>query len=392
MTAVLDVSFAPLDALIFRTPRPFRLGGYASTYSLPLPSTVAGLLRTLFMEEGLEHLAKGERLPWSIKGPFPAKFRLHRDTQVMPYFPRPLDVLSPENGEQPMVVKPSRFHKVRTKVKTEPIELAALPPRFKGDKLEAPKEGLLSLEGLNAYLLNGSVSKDWLKYNSWLFRKALRPGVHLGTKKTVEPGHFYRAEMLEAVDAMNGDSLTRSGFLVKVTGEEDVVDQIRECLNKISTGRLGGESRQVVIRLIRQGQEAEERRKKLSKAIAENGKFKVYLATPTLFGKDGEACWFPQGFEPRNRRLEGRLCEEGPLTILSGVAMGRPIPLSGWDYERGSVKELRMAIPAGSVYYFSFVGPLDEKQVLERIVETLENGNLGIQASLGFGTCFVGVW
>jgi hypothetical protein len=62
----------------------------------------------------------------------------------------------------------------------------------------------------------------------------------------------------------------------------------------------------------------------------------LYLATPSVFA---------EGWRPR-------LPEKSGLRLV-GAAVGRPVPVAGWDAERRAPKPPLRAAPAGSVYFYT---------------------------------------
>jgi CRISPR/Cas system CMR-associated protein Cmr3 (group 5 of RAMP superfamily) len=75
------------------------------------------------------------------------------------------------------------------------------------------------------------------------------------------------------------------------------------------------------------------------------------LITPAVFAHG----WLPGWCKDNSpqQRPAGEVCLRLPgRAQLVGACLGKPIPFAGWDAVDGTPKETRLAVPAGSVYYF----------------------------------------
>ena len=91
----------------------------------------------------------------------------------------------------------------------------------------------------------------------------------------------------------------------------------------------------------------------IRKKISETGRFKIVLTTPAIFTNG----WLPCGID--NKTMEGSL--NGIDVKLITACIGKPIGIGGFDLVKGRPKDMKKAVPAGSVYYLELKsGSVDE--------------------------------
>ena len=78
-----------------------------------------------------------------------------------------------------------------------------------------------------------------------------------------------------------------------------------------------------------------------------------------------------------------------PISLkLITAAVGKPIPVGGWDMAKGKAKPTYRAVPAGSVYYFE----LKDKNRINNLINAFHYQNISDKRSKeGFGLAFIGV-
>jgi CRISPR-associated protein Cmr3 len=78
---------------------------------------------------------------------------------------------------------------------------------------------------------------------------------------------------------------------------------------------------------------------------------KWLLVTPAVFAHGWLPGWCKDTSE--HKRPAGEVCLRLPgRARLVGACLGKPVPFAGWDAVDAAPKETRLAVPAGSVYYF----------------------------------------
>ena len=108
-------------------------------------------------------------------------------------------------------------------------------------------------------------------------------------------------------------------------------------------------------------------------------KFKVYLATPAKFKKG----WLPDWIDEET--LIGKF--NGISLKLLTAAIGKCVPIGGFDMKRKKPKPMLRAVPAGSVYYFKILDGCN----LGEAMSCFHYSNISdFDAKQGFGLAFAG--
>ena len=126
------------------------------------------------------------------------------------------------------------------------------------------------------------------------------------------------------------------------------------------------------------------------KPVVKDGKFKLYLASPAIFVKDG---WLPGCVENSDNDMIIIILKEIKLRLLA-AAIGKYVAIGGFDMLKkkngrsGWPKKMYRAVPAGSVYYFEVLQDVDE----QKLIETFHNKSISdVGGNEGFGLTFMGV-
>jgi len=348
-----------LDSLLFRDARPFSgdIGAAgAQTLQLPLPSTLAGFLRTRI----------GSRRDWDwAKGGADAA--------------RAIAVASPlatRNGEA--ILPAPRDVLVLDK---DAPRLVALRPDTEAASdvpsgimpLTVPEQGK-PVAGYSLW--------NWTSMQAWLADPQATPvpelitgmpteeRVHVGMdsqRGAGDDGKLFSTQYLSFEDYRNGKS--EWGLLARVAAAPDEVTGV---------GPLGGERRIAVV------ESAPELwptcPTALQKALGSTKRVRLVLATPALFETGWQPSWLATGVPPAISGLRLRLIS---------AAVGRREAVSGWDFERRAPKAVRWAVPAGSVFFFEAEGDtsvLAEGGWLQSVSDHEQDRRDG------FGLALWGVW
>jgi CRISPR-associated protein Cmr3 len=141
--------------------------------------------------------------------------------------------------------------------------------------------------------------------------------------------------------------------------------------------RIGGEAKSAFTRKTDEFKPPELSDATMNK-IAKEKRFKLYLATPALF----ENGWLPALINKKT--LQGE--RDGLSLKLLTVAIGKSISIGGWDMHKKSPKEMRKAVPSGSVYYFEIIDG-----AVNKVYQQFHYNNISdYGAEQGFGLVFVG--
>lgn len=344
-----------LDTLLFRDGRPFgaEAGARADTLPVPMPSTLAGFLRTLAgRAQGCASAADwadlSERV--AIRGPI-----LCRGDE--PILPAPADVLVPRRDPagddggaagDPIPLRP--WSEAALGQAGTDIPGGMRPMRITADAKPA----------------RGYDHWTWTNVAGWL-RGDLPPAAHLAPCLAPLVDERVHIQM----DPERGAAAEHALFstkmvaferrLAKEHGAETVGYSLlcraagltQEDLAR-GAGTLGGESRLALVAEAEPGAwpacPAD-----LAGALAGACGVRLLLVTPAIFTHGWKPGWID--------RTTGEGSPPGPDGESLGVrlqlvaaAVPRRTPLSGWDLTHGGPKPLRYCAPAGAVYFFRKVG------------------------------------
>lgn len=342
------IMLRPTDVWLFRDARPFTAGASYVARSVfpPFPETIQGALRTARLEaEGVDWRAYAEGaipetlaalvgLPGrSARGGVPARdmrvgsyrlrgpwiARLNGKTFTR-YFPVPLDVLQAGEADSKQFVLPiSQEPAFTTSVPTGWDETRhhwyALSPPEGFQRVKAVEDdSWLDEEGFTSYLQGKASFK--FTHSDKLFVTEERPGLGLdSTRRAARQSLYYLARFIRPRPGIGLAEEVSDGFL---PSENGVV-------------MLGGEGRTATYTQIDPPPDLPH---------ATDGQVKVVLLTPA---------WFTGGWHPAHSGWSPWM---GTTAKLVSIALGKPVPISGWDIVNNQPKPLYEFIPAGSVFYF----------------------------------------
>ncbi|HXG59806.1 MAG TPA: type III-B CRISPR module-associated protein Cmr3 [Planctomycetota bacterium] len=365
------VDLEPVDVLFFRDARPFGAGSenYAEGIFPPLPSVTAGALRTAAMASyGADFSARRLEGPaaevWgrpgeaafrvSFKGPF-----LRRGNDLL--FPAPADLeFSQERvwrwaplGRDRLPFSSSLAREgLRSLWKIE-------AGRGTGEKLEGPV--YLTARDMEAWLSGGIPGEPVCAEALWGTER--RFGIALGGTRTVREGMLYSLRMVR----LNEEKRVRLAVAVEGEGVAPLRDK--------GILRLGGEGRMARWEKSTAG--------RWPAGFMREGRFAWTFVTPAIFMEGQTAGWKPSRI---CKRENGWVLDDGDVRArLVGVRLPTMVPVSGWDIAARSAKPLRLAVPAGAVYYFELERGDPVQKYHARSVSD-------VGAQEGFGIVLVGGW
>lgn len=128
----------------------------------------------------------------------------------------------------------------------------------------------------------------------------------------------------------------------------------------------------------------------LAARLRGSSRFKIVLVAPAVFPHG----WCPPFVDPAT--LEGMLA--GARLRLVAAVVGKPVPITGWDYATSGPKRLEWAVPPGSTYTFEVLEAPDDwargmllPTVHGRSIAVDENGGARWGAAIGMALAFVSV-
>ncbi|MBI5194652.1 MAG: type III-B CRISPR module-associated protein Cmr3 [Nitrospirae bacterium] len=341
----------PNDILMFRDGRPFSGGDdyFARGTFPPPPSTVYGALRSHILSTSWPEYNKfalgNDTIPEQVKNEIGTSTSIgnlairqfvvakKEGNGVVQYFPMPKDVAK-EKGEEN-----NDLHVLNPDDKLQGHIMTDLPTGLQ--HLWYPSEKALeSVTGFMSNLmmaeyLSGKTPDKWTA-NKELYETEERTGIRKNRpKRSVEEGGLYSVEYFR----LNKDV----GFSVEVEGTQLLPPESGML-------RLGGDNRTAFYSKAAWNNIPVET---IKKKVSETGRFKIVLTTPAIFTNG----WLPCGID--NKTMEGSL--NGIEIKLITACIGKPIGIGGFDLVKGRPKDMKKAVPAGSVYYLELKsGSLDE--------------------------------
>ena len=300
-----------LDTLTFRTANPFDAGVNFHAYSQfpPLPSVYAGALR------------KGEAIEArKIKIGFSGVL-LNNEFA----FPQPLDTLitnektDNQEGENELTAM-ALFKKRHSNHELEWM----LAPTEEIEKKVSVSGGAYIKEAALQQYLNGDRKITYEKLGDY-FKRESHIGIEMEQKThATKQGMWYSTELIRP---------HQCSLVVEATGiktkEGDAI-------------KIGGNTKLAHVKLIESFT--------ITPPVANNGYFKLYFATPAMF-KYG---WLPRWIDPKTKEGTFTMKKRKVKVKLIAAAIDKPVPVGGYT-ENGGPRPMRMAIPAGSVYYFKLL-------------------------------------
>ncbi len=353
----------PADVLLFRDARPFDAGAAYMARGLfpPLPETLQGAVWTYKLEtqntnwqeyrahsgehRNLEKAANGAQTRYEIQGPFPAE-RMNGELKRL--YPVPLDVMQDEETGKLIQLTPQPYDFIADTANFPKQVLAPPPIASQGShrKLKEAKGWLNEAEF--AKYINGE-APDHILADEELFLREERTGVKIGAARVSEKSFYYKTRSVRMQE--------NKGLLFSISDWQEPDS---------GTFFLGGETHTARFTAHANYVETEPK-------IGENGKLKIVLLTPAFFSG---------GWQRNNGDWSSWL---GKDATLVAAAIGKPIPISGWNVARRQPKPLHYFVPAGSVYYFENAAP--PKKPFTQTPEDMQNAGM-----MGYGAFAVGKW
>lgn len=320
-----------LDSLFFRDGRPFTMGeeSYAQGTFPPLPSTVRGALRSLWMGQhidtkGIEQLAIDSN-----------KIELNYFGMAIagkPVFPAPLDLFFPDHSGDVTSLAAQAMQLIRCDSITSSVQ-GVTHLFFSGSngKTESVTKHLLELNTMQKYV-NGEDSKGF-------------PTQHLSS--------YILEEYKTGIGRDNDLHRTKDGLLYRLISNRfhDDPEQTLSLLVDVAHFQtteplssrpipLGGERRSVVV------EQLEENGFALPQKPALKDEYiKICMLTPGLFDS-----WHP-------------IIADASLVAAS---IGKPVSVGGWDVLNKQPKPMRRAVPAGSVFIFKAKSTLHANELVDQ--------------------------
>lgn len=385
-----------LAPLVFRSGKPFGAQAYQDDATFPLPSSAAGLIRALKLEQNqngfkgnneqratladdqvkeLRDIAcagallakqdENHHITLLVPKPSDAVFFKNKDTQateLIRLIPKQFDQDCDSDLHQKLI--PVQMEQDHIKGKPESgIKYWSLDDLIKWqddnalDIRDIQKNGLKNIPvdiRTHVALNNDSLASD----DGYLFQTA---GLDLGHQKiTTEP-----------------NTIWSNSRLVFVVGAECELQQ--------GLATFGGERRLSHFKKVEHAI-FPDMDVNLHQNVQLQKGFKLTLLTPSIFQKGYLPAWLDQ------ETLTGTLPNSPHIQVaLKAVAVDRWLPVSGWDLQQWKPKAMRKAVAAGSVYWFEILSGTMTQQDIDHFWFKNLTDDLQDQKD-GFGLTMITAW
>lgn len=401
----------PRDPLIFRDARPFSAepGARAESLRWPLPGTFAGALRTLYGNSRNFSWTAPEQaqvLEFETQGPFlvarqqttdPWTFFAAAPHDAVPFTDPDVATTDPERAQRMMVLRPEK-PKNGAGV-SQPASGDVWPMKVTRDV--KPDTGLdyWSLPDIVTWLACATADQ-WTSAR----RETGRPSWHLPhiaretrTHVAIEPGQgtakdgalfstialAFRDAPGKHHDAATGETRREPETALLCRYQPPPGVSWRAGAGMIP---LGGE-RRIAALLDDSGPDLTAVSPELEPALLGQIRLRLLLLTPAIFTEG----WFPSPTTEEPPPLKPNALLGLNLTLV-GAAVGRRIPVSGWDMKLKGEKATRYAAPAGSVFFYKTD---DRTPLTSDQIESLCFGSIADNEQDrrdGYGIVLPGVW
>jgi len=391
----------PLDVLLFRDSRPFAAGEThrAKQQFPPLPTALQGAIRTAILARagvdlsrpfddqaqvfGLVGNSASNYGCLRIRGPFLARRKDNpQDVEVL--FPAPMNALvrkSTDGSDSISFLYPRQDEQSKLPEGWAVNGFDEFRPLKSAESgsAEAAQGYWLTIDGLIGLLKGGAPSgSSVVVRKAEIFGEEYRFGIELDhSKRTAASGKLYAAEFVRMRENF--------GFVVEVGLDGDSGDgELEKYLDSKGILALGGERRAASYEKVEAGQL--DGYKLVTNFNDRDKGFFLYLATPAIFRPNGPGSpgWLPSWIDEKNLTST---CGSAKYKVIA-AAVGKPVPISGWDMRKRRPKPLLRAVPAGSVYFCELT-----EGNMQAIVQGLHNQTISeFGKEIGMGLTFVGRW
>lgn len=363
-----------LSPLVFRAGKPFGAQAYQADANFPLPSSAAGLIRALYLDQykiefkgnnsnraTLSEQQYHDIKQQALQGLYLA--RLNHDGAVTVLVPKPADAIYLSRADhvknQLLRLVPQHFELDKDEEYGSDLPQHLLPVRLLGEHKGKPQveSQFWSLDDLMKWQIKDltldEVKKNGLKHIPIEIRT--HTAVDIRTRAAKESALFqtagldlgYQAKSDEPGIHHQGWHDKRLAFLIHT----DVA------LNS-DLASFGGERRLSHFQKIDQANVLPEVSKTLALSLQNSKGLRLTMLTPALFDQGYLPAWINRA------TFEGILPNSTVKVRLKAVAIDRWLAVSGWDLQTWKPKATRKAVAAGSVYWFEiFDGTLTQADI-----------------------------
>lgn len=351
-----------LSPLVFRSGKPFGAQSDTEDIIFPLPSAAAGLIRTQYMLQNnfmlnyrpdqesravLDNEKAEELKSIALRGFFLAS---QNQEKIKILVPKPTDAMYLKNkvtGQTELVrLVPMPSENTQTSGCDLPHE-GLTPVSLLSDIKGKPQSGAnyWEQEDFEKWQLGTSLSFEEVEQNG-IKSLPLETRTHVALNDetlTSDDGKLFQTASYDFAPTRKahhqGWNTEQCGFII--ASEQHICDDIV---------RFGGEGRLSRLQKLKEKTVLPSEKLPSAESVFAAKGLKLTLLTPAIFSQG----WLPGWIDTKT--LEGTLPHTSITVRLRATALDRWQPVSGWDLHRHKPKAMRKAVPAGSVYWFEYLG------------------------------------
>ena len=338
----------PMAPVVFRSGKPFAGPIGADGANFPLPSSAAGLMRTVSADQLKQHFSEALRQQ-AVRGP--VLVRYSTPDKLTPLVPKPADALylKGEDGETGIVrLQPGQLPENCGSDLPQGLLPVLMEKALKGKPVSGPQYWALS--DLALWQAGKSLTLSAVREHG-LDSLPAEQRTHVALDPDTlasDDGRLFQTTGLDMQAAWQPDtqrwSDTRLGFLAQTA--VDLKDGLVT---------FGGERRMSRMEKLAAKSDWTSRNAALGSEVRKAGGIRLTLITPAIFSGGYLPGWLDAS------TLEGVPPSCPGLRLkLRAVAIERWLPVSGWDLATWKPKAMRKAVAAGAVYWFSIIGAVPD--------------------------------
>lgn len=357
----MKIKIDAIDTLFFKDGKPFTMGEevWASSMFPPPPSVIYGALRSHYFGLHPETISKANSEEDPTKGLVLNFFGIAVDGEVM--FPTPLDLLFRKDAESDE----------NNLIKTELVEFNGVSnyaykyhlQSEQKEKVDSVSGSYLKIDSINDYLSKDDKPLKALPLSQFISDEPKTGIGRSNSTRSAEDGKLFRTGMKRpSVKKESGE--IKLSFIVDFSGLDLPADGIM---------KLGGEGKAATYATF-DGYKLPELPPSIAAHDATEAELKLYFVSHSIF-------------ETGSKLPDELIASLGGTVEVKASATGRAVNIGGFDLKHNKPKQMKKAIPAGSVYFLKITNPDYNK------IKSLNGSNLSAveYAKQGFGTVLVGV-
>ena len=335
-----DYLIEALAPLVFRSGKPFGSQAGADGAAFPLPSSLAGLVRTLYADQHKQSFSN-ELRQIAVAGPLLA--RREEDGRIVPLLPKPADALYLKDGINTLVMRlaPAPLPQGAGCDLPKALLPVQMIGHLDGKTVAGPQ--FWPLDRLVAW--SAGAEQDFRQLEAeGLLSLVAEERTHVALDSLThasDDGHLFQTGGIDLAAYRGKDHWQQHDLVFLGRGEVELVSTL---------ATFGGERRLSRLHPAGSGQWPAQPHELEAQTRAAKG-LRLTLSSPAIFS----AGHLPGWLDAQSLTGTPPSCP-GTLLRLKAAAIERWLPVSGWDLASHKPRAMRKAVAPGAVYWFELLG------------------------------------